>query len=117
MKARVDTTTRKYLQAYGWCIHLARSFPVELPKFLLYLQDVGERTKSSAAVSEAINSVSWVQHLGGVEPVGQNQLVKTVNEGFQRALAKPRKRKKPITKEMLERWVTSIGLTPDQGQV
>ena len=63
------------LLAYGqwkrW-VHPARSFPVELPNFLLYLQDVGERTKSSAAVSEAINSVSWVQCLAGVEAVGQN---------------------------------------------
>lgn len=69
----------------------------------MYFQDLGERSKSSAAVSEAINAIAWVQRLAGVEPVSQNQLVKSVSEGFQ---AKPKKKKEPITTEMLEKWVT-----------
>lgn len=112
MKARADTTTRKYLQAYGrwkrW-IQPARSFPVEVPKFLLYLQDLGEKSSSSSAVLEAINAVSWVQRLAGVETVGRNQLVRAVSDGFKRTLARPTKKKEPITKEMLGRWVASLG--------
>ena len=115
MKARADTTTKKYLRAYGrwkkW-VRPGKSFPIELPKFLLYLQDLGEHSRSSAAVSEAINAISWVQHLAGVEPVAQNQLVKTVSEGFQRSLARPKKRKEPITTEMLRKWMASIGPAP-----
>ena len=35
--------------------------PVAAPMFALYLQDVGDRSKSRHAVKEALNAVSWIQ--------------------------------------------------------
>ena len=120
MRARATTTTNKYVRAYGrwkdW-IHPEKSLPIQVPKFLLYLQDLGEHSRSSAAITEAVNAISWVQHLAGMEPVNHNELVKTTHEGFQRSLAKPRQKKKPITTGMLKKWVTSIGPTPSLSNV
>ena len=78
LKSRANATTKKYLGAYVRWQHWAvknhtTSFPVAVPMFALYLQDVGDRSKSKHAVKEAINVVSWVQSLAGVEPVSQNQ--------------------------------------------
>ena len=69
--------------------------------FAVYLQHVGEKGKSRAAISEVVNAVSWVQRLAGEEPVSQNPLIKAINEGFQWSLAQPRKKKELVTPEML----------------
>ena len=69
LKARADSTTKKYLGAYrrwaSWAAERAELtvFPVEVPQFALYLQHLGETTKSRAAVEEAVNAVSWAQRL------------------------------------------------------
>lgn len=123
LKARADSTTRKYLGAYRrwkeWVEgqHAQISFPVSTPMFALYLQHVGESTGSRSAVSEAINAVSWVQRLAGMEPVGQNHLIRSINEGFQRTLAAPKRKKEPVTPEMLREIVASMGRSPTLSDV
>ena len=66
----------------------------------------------SAAVTEAINAASWVQQMAGMPPVSQNHLILTIQESFQRALAKSRKKKEPVTAEMLRKLVTSMEPNP-----
>ena len=118
LKSQANTTTKKYLGAYGrWKEWAARkedgkAFPIVVSKFALYLQYIGEKTESSSAVTEAINTVSWVQRLAGMTPVSENQLIKSIQEGFQRALAKPRRKKEPVTTEMLRKLVASMGPNP-----
>ena len=68
--------------------------------------------KSRSAVSEALNAVSWVQQLAGVEPVSRNPLIKVIHEGFKRSLAHPRKRKEPVTPQMLKELVASFSSPP-----
>ena len=123
MQARAKTTTNKYARAYQrwkeWAEkkHADGGFPVNVALFALYLQHVGEKGKSRAAVSEAVNAVSWVQWLAGEEPVSQNPLIKVINEGFQRSLAQPRKKKEPVTPKMLREVVASFGATPSLAEV
>ena len=122
LKARAESTTKKYIAAYGrWRSWAARnhtsSFPVSIPMFALYLQDLGEKSKSRHAVKEAINAVSWVQSLAGVEPISQNGLIKSVGEGFQRSLAQPKVKKEPVTSDMLRGMVASMGPAPSLSQV
>ena len=98
LKARADSTTRKYIGAYKrwakWASTKELSVqPVEAAQFVLYLQHLGESTNSRAAVAEAVNAVSWVQRLAGEEEISGNTLVKSVVEGFQRKLAQPKIRK------------------------
>ena len=85
-------------------------FPVKTTHFALYLQHVGEATKSKAAVEEAVNAISWLQRLGG-RP-GRNSLIKSVVEGFQRQLAQPKRKKKPVKPDMLKEIVTSTIANP-----
>ena len=107
LQARAKGTTDKYAGAYRrWKVwaereHSGRGFPVSVALFAWYLQHVGETVKSWSAVSDAVNAVSWVQSLAGVEPVSRNPLIKAINEGFQRSLAQPRRRKEPVTPEIL----------------
>uniref|UniRef100_A0A1X7SJI6 Core-binding (CB) domain-containing protein n=1 Tax=Amphimedon queenslandica TaxID=400682 RepID=A0A1X7SJI6_AMPQE len=117
LKARADSTTKKYLRAFArWANWAAGKseltvFPVEVPQFALFLQHLGESTKSRAAVEEAVNAISWVQRLAGQEEIlSSNGLIKVVVEGFQRQLARPKKRKEPVTIHMLQEIVASIDL-------
>ena len=123
LKARADSTTRKYLGAYKRWAKWAESkeelsvFPVKTAHFALYLQHVGEATKSKAAVEEAVNAISWLQRLGGQEEVSRNSLIKSVVEGFQRQLAQPKRKKEPVTPDMLKEIVTSTIANPTLTQI
>ena len=60
-----DSTVIKYLQAFRrwktWASSKGlESVPAKPHLFALYLQHLGERTNSKAAVEEACNAVSWV---------------------------------------------------------
>ena len=98
-QARASSTTTKYTRAYqrwkDWVEkeHGGKSFPVSIALFALYLQHLGESTKSHFAVTEAVNAVAWVQRMAGVETVAQNHLIKSISEGFQKSLACPGRKK------------------------
>ena len=47
--------------------------------FALYLQHLGETSKSHSAVSDAINAVAWVQRMAGVKIVAQNDLIRSIS--------------------------------------
>jgi integrase len=70
------------------------------------------RSGSRAAVEEAVNATSWVHQLAGLESPGQEPLVKMVVVGLQRELAKPKKRKEPVTLDILKRMIDSAGSNP-----
>uniref|UniRef100_A0A1X7VD80 Tyr recombinase domain-containing protein n=1 Tax=Amphimedon queenslandica TaxID=400682 RepID=A0A1X7VD80_AMPQE len=123
LKARADSTTKKYIGAYKrWAKQASTKRelsvqPVEAAQFVLYLQHLGESTNSRAAVTEAVNAVSWVQRLAGEEEISGNTLVKYVVEGFQHKLAQPKRRKEPITVVMLQQLVESMGVSPTLTEV
>ena len=63
-------------------------------------------------MEEAVNAIYWVQRMAGMETVSVNPLIRTVVDGFQRILAKPRKKKEPVTPQMLQELVASMGAPP-----
>ena len=75
-----------------------QSFPVLPLHFTLYLQHLSDQAQSRAAVEEAINAVSWLIR----QTISHDPFVKTVAAGLQRALAKPKKKKEPVTAAMLK---------------
>lgn len=78
LESQANSTTKKYLNAYRWwkdwvqARHLGSSFPVSIPIFALYLQYVGDSTKSRATVNEAVNAVAWFQCMAGTDLVSQD---------------------------------------------
>ena len=97
--------------------HAGKSFPIDVAMFALYLQHLGETSKSHSAVSDAINAVAWVQRMAGVKTVAQNDLIRSINEGFQRMLAHPKKKKEPVTPKMLEEIMQSMEVPPTLTEV
>ena len=120
LKARAPSTTKKYIKAYErWKEWMSKygggvSFPVSLLWFIIYLQD---STRSKAAVEEAINGISWVQRLAGEQPVSLSEVVKMVGQGLQRSLANPRRKKDPVTSDMLWELVESLCSPPTLSEV
>ena len=82
-------------------------FPVQDIQFALYLQHLAEATESRATVEAAVNAESWAHQLAGLDPVSSYPLVRAVLAGLQRQLAIPKKKKEPITVEMLLAMVQS----------
>ena len=97
-RARADSTTKKYSGAYSrwkaWALECQGvvPYPINAVHFALYLQHLGETSKSKAAVEEAVHAISWVQRSAGDQPVSHCSLVKSTLEGLQRILAKPKKK-------------------------
>ena len=65
LHTRADSTVKKYLRAYrrwkSWATQYNfDSIPAKPHQFVLYLQHLGETSKSKAAVEEATNAMSWV---------------------------------------------------------
>ena len=110
LSARADATIKKYAGAYRrWRSWAAQHQGVEAypVKVALYLQHVGE-----VSGSKAVNVISWVQRLAGDDPVSQNGLIKSTVEGFLRLLARPKRRKEPVTAVMLQELVVSLHKPP-----
>ena len=113
LSSRADSTTKKYLYAFGRWKEWAESksevvvFPVQDVQFALYLQNLLEVTDSRAAVEVAVNAVSWVHRMAGLQPILDSPFVRSVLAGLQRQLAKPKSKKEPITVDMLTAMVQS----------
>ena len=83
-------------------------YPVHDVHFALYLQHLGESTKSKAAVDEAVNAISWVHELSGLPSVAGSPFIGAVQAGLQRMLAKPKAKKEPITPDVLRSLVGAL---------
>ena len=81
-------------------------------QFALYLQHLADTVASQSAVEEAVNAISWLQQLAGQKAVSQSQIIKATVAGLQRQLAKPKKKKEPITLEMLQEMAESMSSPP-----
>lgn len=118
LKSRAGSTTNKYLYAIErWRQWAAtkreiKEFPVLDYQFALYLQHIATTVGSKSAVEEAVNAVSWMQQLAGQEGVSQSPIIKATLAGLQRQLAKPKKKKEPITVELLQKMAESMGVAP-----
>ena len=80
------------------------AFPAQVHQVALYLQYIGETTRSKSAVEEAFNALSWTHALAGLDSptYAYNPFLRSTLEGLQRILAKPVVKKKPVTVSMLE---------------
>ena len=102
-----DSTTKKYLGAFQRWKTWAEarrgvpSFPVQDIHLVLYLQHLSESIQSKSAVEEAVHAVSWLHQMAGLPSIAGSPIVQATLGGLRRELAKPKKRKEPVTAEML----------------
>lgn len=71
----------------------------------LYLSLLIRRSKTSAPIEEAVNALSWVHQVAGVEDPTDQPLVKQTVAGAKRMLAHRVTKKEPITAEILQKLV------------
>ena len=76
LHSRAEGTVKKYLCAFkrwnAWATqHDLVYLPAQPHHFALYLQHVGETTKSKAAVEEAYNAIAWVHTVAPSSPQHQ----------------------------------------------
>ena len=121
--SRAQFTTNKYLLAYQRWVNWAQlyeeitSFPAQPSHIALYLQHLADSSESKSAVEEAVNAISWVHQLGGYSSVAESPLIRAALDGFQRKLAKPKVRKEPVTRDMMQSLVESLGPNPSLSDV
>ena len=63
---------------------------------MLYMQSVGEHTRSKSVVEETYNAPAWAYHIGDQQSPTESAAVKLTLQGLKRQLAKPIQKKKPI---------------------
>ena len=107
LHSRADSTVKKYLGAFRRWKKWAASYklspiPARPHEFVLYLQHLGEETKSKSAVEEACNALSWVHSYAGLITPSSHPLVRATLRGLQHKLAKPVVKKEPMIVDMLE---------------
>ena len=114
LRSRASSTKPKYLLAFqrwkNWASGKAeiQVFPIKAAHLALYLQHLGETTKSRAAAEEAVNAASWMHELAGLPPVSSAPIVAATLGGLRRMLAKPVNKKAPVTPEMLAKLCESV---------
>ena len=85
------------------------SFPVQDIHLVLYLQHLSESIQSKSAVEEVVHAVSWLHQMAGLSSIAGSPIVQATFGGLRRELAKPKKRKEPVTEEMLLAMVEAAG--------
>ena len=107
LRSRACASTKKYMGAFKrwktWAkSHKLPVFPAKACHIALYLQYIGNQVKSKSAAEEAVNALSWVHSMAGMDSPAANPLVQATLQGLMRMLAQPVQKKKPVTSEMLQ---------------
>jgi len=81
MHSHAGSTVQKYLRAYRrWKVWVTSNnlepIPAKPHQFVLYLQYLGEETRSKSAVEETCNAVAWVHATVELTPVTAHPFVK-----------------------------------------
>ena len=92
--------------------HKLPAFPAEVGHLALYLQHIGNQLGSKSAAEEAINALSWVHGLAGIDSPAANPLVQATLQGLKCMLAHPVQKKKPMTLEILQEIATDANNHP-----
>ena len=117
MGSRADSTSRKYLGAFKrWKLwarqHSLPVFPVKDINLALYLQHLAVEGGSRSAVDEAVNAMSWLHQVASAQSPSHSAIVKLTQEGLQRQLAKPIKKKQHVNKEILMAMEGDVAVSP-----
>ncbi|KAL5497424.1 hypothetical protein EMCRGX_G013893 [Ephydatia muelleri] len=93
------------------------SFPVQDIHLVLYLQHLSESIQSKSAVEEVVHAVSRLHQMARLSSIAGSPIVQATLGGLRRELAKPKKRKEPVTAEMLLAMVEAAGPSPSLTEI
>ena len=120
-QGRPPSTAKKYSGAFcrwkEWALSKPEVcvLPAKPLHIALYLNFLIQKGRSAAPVEEAVNALSWVQQMVGVEDTTGHPMVQEVLVGARRILAK-KTNKEPTTPEILaslvEHFAGKRGLSP-----
>lgn len=114
MRARELKTTRSYQLSFQkwkkWCQDIGIStLPAKEEYVCLYLIKVLQESSSPAGMDQAFYALKWAHDVAGIPNPCEMKIVKLCLEGCKRVLAKPKKKKEPITSEIIENIVLRFG--------
>jgi len=106
LHSRADSTVKKYLGAFRrwktWATsHNLVPIHAKPHEVALYLQHLGDKTRSKSAAEEACNALAWIHSSAGIASPSTHPFVKAVL-GVKRTHARPVIKKEPLTVEMLQ---------------
>ena len=114
--SRASNTVKKYRGAFdGWSRWAAEQSVVDAPAdslhVALYLIKLLESARTAAPVTAAVYGISWFHISNGMADPCTVPVVERVHQAARRILAKPRNRKAPLNKEILERLGRELNRT------
>ena len=104
--SRADSSAKKYTAAFQrwrtWATtHNIPPFPAQGHHIALYLQSIGECLESVSAAEAAVNAISWVHGLAGLQSPTSNPIVQETLQGLKRTWSKPVQKRKAMPTEIL----------------
>ena len=117
LKSRADSSVKKYLGAYrrwrAWAMaHELPTFPAKEHHVALCLQSIGQCLESKSSAEEAVNVLTWVHSLAGLDSPTDRAFVQATLQGLRRMWCKPVQKRKPITIEILADMVQDTNSHP-----
>lgn len=108
---RATLTAATYLRAYkSWKTwaeqHSASYLPADSVVFTLYFVSLIQQSRSVSLVNTAVYGVSWVHKKSGYREPSEYRMVKQAVEAARRILTRPRKRKEPLSADLVRRVVS-----------
>ena len=108
LSSKADKTVKNYQQAFiwfaNWCKNMKLNpFSVDKEIIGMYLVKLSQDNCSAATLNKAFYGINWIYTVSGREPnpCGNNWL-KLCLDSCRRQVAKPTKRKEPITQTMIQ---------------
>ena len=103
---RATSTAVAYLRAYkswkSWVEqHSASYFPADPVVFTLYFVSIIQQSRSVSSVNIAVYGVSWVHRKSRCPEPSEYSVVKQAVEAARRILARPPKRKEPLSADVV----------------
>ena len=107
------STVATYLGAYkswkSWASrHDAAFLPADPVVFTLCIMPLIQQTRSVSSVNSAVYGVSWVHKKSGYQEPSEYAVVKKVVDAARRILARPAKRKEPLSSVLVRKVISRL---------
>jgi integrase len=107
--AVAPSTLRSYLSAYGafgdWCSNKLgkQAADASAVQVAQYLSAIAEQGKAAASIQTALAALKWARKITGASDWTEAPFVKMVTAGLMKQVARPTRRKEPITLAQIEK--------------
>ena len=113
LQSRAPKTVKKYWSAVqrwkDWsALHHLPHSPADPYHVTLYLVHLLQGARTASPVTEAVSAISWYHGLLGIQDPTCNSQVRNVLQAARRMLARPKQRKTPLTRELLQKVALNL---------